>query len=171
MTAHHDSSDDHDPSDGHDASGRYADRPVPDRVERGSRLVPAAPEDVFELLSDPASHHLFDGSGSVRGSTDPTPERLTLGSRFGMRMRLGVPYRITNEVVEFDEPRRLAWRHLGGHVWRYVLEPVDGGTMVTEEFDWRPARSALAHRLMRAPTRNRESIEATLDRLAAHFTR
>jgi uncharacterized protein YndB with AHSA1/START domain len=132
--------------------------------------VPAPAEAIFELLSDPSAHQLFDGSGSVRGASTTTPERLTLGSKFGMRMRIGVPYRITNEVVEFDEPRLIAWRHLGGHVWRYVLEPSDGGTTVTEEFDWRPARSALALRAMRAPTRNRESIEATLDRLAAHFS-
>jgi uncharacterized protein YndB with AHSA1/START domain len=143
---------------------------VPDRVERGSRFVPAPPEAIFAILADPASHALIDGSGSVRGSADTTPERLTLGSRFGMQMRLGVPYRITNEVVEFDEPHLIAWRHLGGHIWRYVLEPTGDGTTVTEEFDWRPARSALALRAMRAPTRNRESIEATLDRLAAHFT-
>ena len=147
----------------------HAHSEVPDRVERVSRFVPAPPEAIFELLSDPAAHQLVDGSGSVRGSADASPERLTLGSKFGMKMRIGAPYRITNEVVEFDDPRLIAWRHIGGHVWRYVLEPVDGGTMVTEEFDWRPARSALALRAMRAPTRNRESIEATLDRLAAHF--
>ncbi|CAN5567668.1 SRPBCC family protein [soil metagenome] len=147
----------------------YATSDVPQKVERVSRFVPAPPEAIFEMLADPASHALIDGSGSVRGSADITPERLTLGSRFGMQMRLGVPYRITNEVVEFDEPRLIAWRHLGGHIWRYVLEPTDGGSTVTEEFDWRPARSALALRAMRAPTRNRESIEATLDQTAAHF--
>lgn len=147
----------------------YASSEVPERVERASRLVPASPDAIFDLLSDPASHALFDGSGSVKASTDETPERLTLGSKFGMQMKIGVPYRITNEVVEFDEPHRIAWRHMGGHVWRYVLEPTDGGTMVTEEFDWRTARSALALKAMRAPSRNRESIEKTLDRLAAHF--
>jgi hypothetical protein len=149
----------------------HANSPVPDRVERVSRFVPAAPDAIFELLSDPASHALIDGSGSVRGSADEAPQRLTLGSKFGMQMRIGVPYRMTNEVVEFDEPRLIAWRHVGGHVWRYVLEPTEGGTTVTEEFDWRPAKSALALRAVRAPTRNRESIEKTLDRLAAHFAR
>ncbi|TVR22196.1 MAG: dimethyladenosine transferase [Ilumatobacter sp.] len=140
------------------------------RIERATRFVPAPPEAIFELLSDPGSHALIDGSGTVRGARDASPERLTLGSKFGMQMRLGVPYRITNEVVEFDEPTLIAWRHLGGHIWRYRLEPTEGGTTVTEEFDWRTARSPLALRLMRAPTRNRTSIEATLDRLAAHFS-
>ena len=141
-----------------------------DRVVRGRRWVAAPPEAIFELLADPASHHVFDGSGSVRGSADARPERLRLGSTFRMRMRIGLPYRISNRVVEFEEARSIAWRHVGGHVWRFVLEPDEGGTWVTEEFDWRPARSALLLRLLRAPTRNRESIEATLDRLAAHMT-
>ena len=54
-----------------------------------------------------------------------------------------MPYKITNEVVEFDEPSLIAWRHMGGHIWRYRLRPVDGGTEVTEEFDLRPAKGAL----------------------------
>ena len=140
-----------------------------DRIERATRFVAAPAHDIFELLADPASHALIDGSGSVRAPTDDRPERLHLGSKFGMKMRMGVPYRITNEVVEFEEDRRIAWRHLGGHVWRYLLEPTVGGTTVTEEFDWRTSRSPMLLRAMSAPTRNRESIEATLDRLAAHF--
>ena len=59
-----------------------------------------------------------------------------------MSMKKGVPYKITNEVVEFDEPTVIAWRHMGQHVWRYRLRPVDGGTEVTEEFDWGVARSS-----------------------------
>lgn len=150
-------------------SDETSDGQAPDRVERVTRLVPATPAAIFELLADPAKHTLFDGSGSVVGVADGAPERLTLGSKFGMKMKIGMPYRISNEVVEFDEPRLIAWRHMGGHIWRYRLEPVDGGTQVTEEFDWRPAKSATMLRLMRAPARNREAIEATLARLAAHF--
>jgi hypothetical protein len=50
-------------------------------------------------------------------------------------MRLGLPYLIRNVVVEFEENRRIAWRHFGRHVWRYELEPVDGGTRVRETWD------------------------------------
>jgi hypothetical protein len=146
------------------------EQPVPDRVERVARVVSATPDAIFELLADPSKHALIDGSGSVVGAAVESPERLTLGSKFGMRMKIGMPYRISNEVVEFDEPRLIAWRHVGGHIWRYRLEPVDGGTLVTEEFDWRPAKSATALKVMRAPARNRKAIEATLDRLAAHFS-
>lgn len=142
-----------------------------DRVVRGIRFVPAEPQEIFDLLADPAQHAVIDGSGSVRSATSETPQRLSLGARFGMSMKMGVPYSITNEVVEFDEPTLIAWRHMGKHVWRYRLRPVEGGTEVTEEFDFRPAPSATVLKLMGAPKRNAKAIEATLDRLVAHFER
>lgn len=140
-----------------------------DRVERRLRFVPAEPQPIFDLLADPAKHALIDGSGTVRGSSSDNPERLELGSKFGMSMKQGVPYKITNEVVEFEEPTLIAWRHMGGHVWRYRLRAVDGGTEVTEEFDWGRSRSPRALKLIGVPKRNVKSLEATLDRLAEHF--
>ncbi|MGB7879497.1 MAG: SRPBCC family protein [Ilumatobacteraceae bacterium] len=140
-----------------------------ERIERGIRFVPAEPQAVFDLLADPSQHPVIDGSGTVKAASDDLPDRLTLGSKFGMSMKMGVPYSITNEVVEFDEPNVIAWRHTGHHVWRYRLRPVDGGTEVTEEFDWGVARVPLALKLTGTPKRNAKAIEATLDRLAAHF--
>ncbi len=84
-------------------------------------------------------------------------------------MRWGVPYPIENTVVEFEEGHLIAWRHLGGHRWRYELEPVEGGTKVTETFDWSTSKSPAALELLRIPQRNTASIEKTLDRLAARF--
>ncbi|WP_375429946.1 SRPBCC family protein [uncultured Friedmanniella sp.] len=131
-----------------------------------SRLIPAAAADIFELLATPRQHALIDGSGQVRGAQDRTPERLSAGARFGMQMHWGLPYKILNEVVEFEEGRRIAWRHFGGHVWRYVLEPVDAtSTRVTEQFDARPSRSPLVLLLIRAASRNQRAIEQTLIRL------
>jgi len=141
----------------------------PERVERAVRFVAAQPQEVFDLLADPSKHALIDGSGSVRGALDASPDRLELGSKFGMSMKIGVPYKMTNEVVEFDEPTLIGWRHVGGHIWRYRLRPVDGGTEVTEEFDWRPAKSATFLKLTGAPKKNAKSLEATLDLLAAQF--
>jgi uncharacterized protein YndB with AHSA1/START domain len=133
-------------------------------------VIPVPPEQVFDLLADPTRHATIDGSGTVKGSRDPAGTRLALGSRFGMSMRLGVPYAITNEVVEFEEGRRIAWRHLGGHRWRWELEPVEGGTKVTETFDWSTSRSPIAIEIMRIPSRNARSIEATLARLEEQLT-
>jgi len=140
-----------------------------ERVERGIRFVAAEPQAIFDLLADPTQHALIDGSGTVRAATGDNPERLSLGAKFSMSMKKGMPYKITNEVVEFDEPNVIAWRHMGHHVWRYRLRPVDGGTEVTEEFDWGVARLPLALKLTGATKKNAQAIEATLDRLAAHF--
>ena len=140
-----------------------------ERVERATRIVPASPQAVFDLLADPRRHGLIDGSDTIQQVVD-APERLSLGATFRMDMRWGVPYRMRNEVVEFDEPVLIAWRPDGRHVWRYRLREVEGGTAVTEEFDWEPSPVPWALRAIRAPQRNAESIEATLDRLVAHFS-
>lgn len=92
-----------------------------------------------------------------------------MGAKFGMQMKVGVPYKITNEVVEFVEAKQISWRHMGGHIWRYILEPVAGGTKVTEQFDYTNSRSVLMLRLAMFPTRNKKSMVKTLDKLAAHF--
>lgn len=134
-----------------------------------SVVVSATPEQVFALLADPRKHAEIDGSGTVRRRVSG-PERLSQGARFGMRMRMfGVPYGIKNEVVEYEENRRIAWRHFGRHVWRWELEPVDGGTQVTETFDWGPARSPAMLEKVGFPARNDQGIQATLARLQARF--
>ena len=69
-----------------------------------------------------------------------------------------MPYRVQNEVVEFEEDRKIAWRHLGHHVWRYELEPVAEGTRVTETFEWAHARAPWALELLRVPQRNRKAM-------------
>ena len=136
-----------------------------ERVVRVERVIPADAATIFDVLADPTQHPLIDGSGSVRQTRGDPPERLALGSTFGMRMRIGVPYSIRNEVIEFEEGRRIAWRHYGHHLWRYVLEPAPGGTRVTEEFDWGSSRAPWLMSLVRAPQRNELSMERTLERL------
>ncbi len=75
------------------------------------RVIPAPPEKIFELLVYPDKHQLIDGSGSVRDAKgDAASERLKLGSKFGMKMKMGLPYSMTSTVVEFEEGRRIAWQ-------------------------------------------------------------
>lgn len=131
-----------------------------------SRVIAAEPQQLFDIVADPAMHPVIDGSGSVKAARDGSPGRLELGATFGMDMKLGAPYKITNTVVEFDEGRQIGWRHFNGHIWRYLFEPVDGGTRVTEQWDARPARNRLGLRLAGFPGRNRKAILATLQRLA-----
>lgn len=130
-----------------------------------SRVVDAPPSRVFDVLADPAMHPRFDGSGTVK-ATVGNPPRLYKGAHFSMSMRIGLPYRITNEVVEFEEGRLIAWRHFGGHIWRYELEPVDGGTNVTETFDGSTSRAPIVLALMGVEKKHPAAMEATLERLA-----
>ena len=141
-----------------------------DQAVRVERPIPAPAERIFDVLADPARHPEIDGSGTVRAARPGNPERLELGSRFGMNMRVIYPYRITNEVVEFEEGRRIAWRHFFGHRWRWELEPVEGGTKVTHTFDYSTARSPLFIRLAGYPERNRRGMEQTLERLDSYMT-
>jgi uncharacterized protein YndB with AHSA1/START domain len=130
-----------------------------------SRVIDAPPEKIFAVLADPAQHPLFDGSGTVRKSNPANPERLELGSKFGMDMRVGLPYKIRNTVVEYDENELIAWCHPGHHRWRYQLDPVDGGTRVTETFDWSTARSPRFIELMGYPRKHPKAMDKTLERL------
>ncbi|WP_091617854.1 SRPBCC family protein [Amycolatopsis saalfeldensis] len=133
-------------------------------------VIAASPEQLFDLLADPAKHPLIDGSGTVRASGDGGPDRLSLGARFGMEMKMGASYKIQNTVVEFEENRLIAWRHFMGHRWRWLLKPLDDGkTEVTETFDWSTAKSPLAIRLAGFPRKNTQGIEKTLERLAGMF--
>lgn len=135
------------------------------RAVSTSRVIAAERQALFDIVADPGMHPVIDGSGSVRAATGDVSERLELDATFGMDMKLGSNYHIENRVVEFEEGQRIAWRHFHGHRWRYEFEDVEGGTRVTETFDWSRARSKLAIELARFPTRNLRGMEATLERL------
>jgi uncharacterized protein YndB with AHSA1/START domain len=106
-----------------------------------TRIVAAPRQLLFDLVADPSLHPRIDGSGTVLAQAADGPARLGLGVRFGMSMRMGLPYRISNRVVEFEEGTRIAWMHFSRAVWRWEFQDVDGGTEVRESFDWSSARS------------------------------
>ena len=74
------------------------------------RVIAAAPEAIFDLLTAPAKHALIDGSGTVVEAKSDAPSRLALGSKFGMSMKIGLPYSMVSTVVEYEENRRIAWQ-------------------------------------------------------------
>ncbi len=73
-------------------------------------------------------------------------------------------------MKEYEKDRLIAWAHMGGHRWRYELEPVDGGTRVTETFDWSTSSSPKAIERMGYPKKHPTNMEATLERLDQHVT-
>jgi len=128
-----------------------------------TRTIAASAAAIFEVLATPSLHSTIDGSGSV-GAPKSAPDRLSLGARFTVAMRLGIPYQMTNVVTVFQEGRAIAWHHVGGFTWRYDLVPIDGGTEVTESFDYRGGLGVLLS-FTTFPARNRQAMAATLERL------
>ena len=103
---------------------------------KAARIVINAPaEKIFAILSNPHSHKEIDGTKTIQENISG-PDKLVLGSKFGMKMRLGINYRIQNTVVEYEENSLIGWRHLGRWIWRYELVNIGPQmTQVTETFD------------------------------------
>ena len=145
-----------------------------DDVVSVERVIPAPPEKIFDLLADPARHRDIDGSGTVRDAKAGS-ERLALGSSFGMAMKMGIPYSMVNEVIEFEENRCIAWQTKppvswgaklgGGRIWRYELEPVDGGTRVRETWDISQEASLSKPLVSRGGKKTAENMDKTLARI------
>ena len=120
------------------------------RIKSASIIINAPVTSVFDVVANPHLHAVIDGSKSVK-SVIYGPERLSLGDKFGMNMQIGIKYKITNTVVEYEENKVIAWRHLGRWIWRYEFREISPNqTVVTESFDgtktplnfWLKARKA-----------------------------
>lgn len=146
-------------------------------VESVERVIPASAAEIFALLADPSRHCEIDGSGTVRSAPGGS-QQVSLGSTFGMSMKMGIPYSMENEVIEFEQDRRIAWqtrpsikfmrRFVGGRIWRYELEPVEGGTLVRESWDISQERVKKAVAPLRTTTRT--NMAATLERIEQVLT-
>jgi hypothetical protein len=117
-----------------------------DRLEV-QRMIHADPAVIFRLLCDPQGHVAIDSSGMLMDATgEPVAD---VGDSFVVHMDrealndypMGL-YDVTVTIKTFIRDREIAWTILGrirpqiGHVYGYVLEPVDGGTLVTSYYDW-----------------------------------
>jgi uncharacterized protein YndB with AHSA1/START domain len=147
-------------------------------VETVERVIPAPPERIWALVADPRRHKDINGNDTVRDAFD-VPEQLTLGSTFGMNMDFGGAYTMTSTVIEYDDGKRIAWqsrppaggarwRHVfGGRIWRYELEPVDGGTRVRESWDLTQEGKVVFVRALVWAYRRKthDNMQQTLDRI------
>lgn len=147
--------------------------PDPRDVISVERVIAATPERIFAILADPARHPEFDGSGSVKGMTGRTPGHVSHGSTFEMSMKRGIGYSMLNTVTEFEENRRIAWSpklasgrgaRWTGRIWRYELQPVDGGTRVKETWDISKERARRILRLVAAGS-TRKAMKRSLESL------
>jgi uncharacterized protein YndB with AHSA1/START domain len=145
------------------------------------RMIAASPEKIFDVLSDATQHSVIDGSGMLQGKRPEAPQRLALGTTFGMSMKmLHMPYSTVNRVVEFEMNRRIAWqtgptgfmeRLIAGRIWRYELDPDDGGTLVRESWDITPDHQRVLLKLGDIYSgKTRRDMERTLERLSELVT-
>ena len=111
------------------------------------RAIAADPAEIFAVLSDPAGHVAIDSSGMLMGATGQPVT--AVGDRFTVHMDrealndfpLGL-YDVEVVITSFEADREIAWTIEGqikppiGHVYGYLLEPIDDGTLVTSFYDW-----------------------------------
>ncbi len=142
-----------------------------DLTVSASATVDAPAAEVFAFISRPGNHAEISGDESVKGDRHG-PEQLTgEGDKFGMRMKMfGMPYRITNTVVEFEAGKKIAWCHPGKHRWRWEVEALPkGGTKVTETFDMSTSPLKPALKLMGYPKGHQSNVEQSVANVAKHF--
>lgn len=154
-----------------------------------SRTIPAAPQQVFALLADPARHHETEPTDWVRGSLEEDPAPLAeVGQVFGIEMfheNAHGRYDMHNRVIAFAQDRTIAWEPgqygpdgelgTGGWTWRYDLAPTggagdgDSATEVTLTYDWSAVPAALKEQfgLPPFPPSFLEESLAALDRTLA----
>jgi uncharacterized protein YndB with AHSA1/START domain len=140
------------------------------------RVIKAPASAIFALLSDAGRHATIDGSGTVDHTTAVSIP-LSLRSTFSMRMKgrpetFFLPYTMHNTVIEFEPDRRIAWQPtalkglVGGRIWRYELQPADGGTLVRETWDVSRDRQKTLLKMGSMPKQAEQGMTATLDRIA-----
>ncbi|MGD0880359.1 MAG: SRPBCC family protein [Acidimicrobiales bacterium] len=143
------------------------------------RVIPAGPAAIFALLADASRHPEIDGSGTVKQVKPGAPHLLALGATFGMSMQQGVKYSMVSTVTEFEQNRRIAWqsrprgfvgKFVAGRIWRYELEPVEGGTLVRESWDISEDHQRALLRLGGLPAKTAANMTKTLERIEEMVT-
>ena len=145
---------------------RYADGPTTEVA----RVIAVDPAELWPLVSDiqlPARFSSeFQGAEWLDGATGPS-----LGARFrgtNEHPRVG-RWQADCTIIEFEPERVIGWEVAGpagpAAQWRFTLQPVDGGTRVTQWCRIGPGRSGLSPAIERSPELEHEIVTR---RLAEH---
>ncbi|MFE2491543.1 SRPBCC family protein [Streptomyces mirabilis] len=138
---------------------RYADKPT---VEVRTWIA-APPGQVWTLVSDielmPRMSSELQSVEWLDGRSGPA-----LGARFIGRSKheaLG-EWTTTSHIVEYEPPRMLAWavedpEHPTA-IWRFTLEPLDGGALLRERMQVGPAGSGLSFAIDRMPGKEQKIV-------------
>lgn len=141
-----------------------------------TRTIDAPTKDLFNVLTLPARHSEFDGSGMVR--SDEKSQRIqSVGDVFVMNMHaeaMGGDYQMHNHVTAYADNKMVGWQPApaekpndpAGWEWLYELDSIDSGTTeVTLTYDW----SKVTHPklLPLFPAVSEEQLEESLNQLAA----
>src|SRR5699024_9905312 len=133
---------------------------------RVEKLIDAEEKNLFNIVADPRQHPAINGSGSLQDVDITAPEGLSLGDNFTVVMKSVSRSSVPHSATEFDEDRLIAGQPKSGHIWRYMFYPVQGGTLVSEEWDARHAKGSFLPVLFGFKRRNRRGMTKTLERLA-----
>jgi hypothetical protein len=141
---------------------------LPHRMEV-TRLIPAPPVAIFDILRSPAGHVAIDASGMLQDFAGEPAEKA--GDTFVIHMDReslnDVPlgkYDVTVHIILFERDKEIAW-DLGpdvpvAHFYGYRLNAVDDEiTAVTSYYDWSKVNDDLQDRFPIVPE---SALRATL---------
>ena len=150
---------------------RYADGPSAEVTA----VIDADPADLWQQIIDvnlsARYSSEFQGGEWLDGATEPA-----LGARFrgtNEHPRVG-RWQVECTIVELEPEGVLGWEVGGADgepaaAWRFTLEPVDGGTRVTQWCRLGPGRSGLNPAIEAMPDREHEIIERRLGELQGNM--
>ena len=141
-------------------------------------VVAARPELVWDLVAD-VTRIAGWSPECIRAAWLGEPGRPRPGARFTRHNRLpnGFEYEVTCVVTEADRPRAFAWVVLDdsgdparpSSLWRYLIDPLPGGSRVRQRFTHGPGDSYLRAAGAKAPDQAAEIIAARRDGLRANM--
>lgn len=128
-----------------------------DKQERAYKLtaatvMPVARDELFAFFSDAFQLERITPPWLGFRVTTPAPIEIQTGTLIDYRLRLrGIPIRWRTEISTWDPPYSFTDRQLKGpySLWEHfhTFEEVDGGTLVSDEVNYRVIGGAIVHSL------------------------